>query len=297
MTKIKKSAGSIIFDSLNSLLMILFCISILFPLWDMIVVSFSPPELASSLTFNLWPKQWNLDSYRYCFSENRIYSAFLVTLYRTIVGTAIHVVVVSFAAYPLSKLDLPYRKGIITFFLIPMFFSGGLIPTFIMIKKLGLIDNLLVYVLPAAFSPFVMLVLRNFFMSLDKAVEESAIIDGASIFTILFRIIFPLSKPVLATIILWHMVYHWNAWFDSMIYIRNERKIVLQLLLRRLMDETDLLESNMQLFVLTQPEGIQFSSKTVRAAVTIVVITPIVCVYPFLQKYFVKGIMLGAVKG
>lgn len=297
MAKIKRSLGSIVFDSANSLFMIVFCITILFPLWDMLVVSFSTPDRASSLTFNLWPQKWNLDSYKYCFTENRIFLAFIVTVYRTMVGTAIHVVVVSFAAYPLSKVDLPYRKWVIAFFLVPMFFRGGLIPTFIMIRNLGLIDNLLVYILPAAFSPFVMLILRNFFMSLDKAVEESAIMDGASILTILFRIIFPLSKPVLATIVLWHMVHHWNAWFDSLIYIRDERKIVLQLLLRRLMDETDLLDSDMQLFALTQPGVIQFSSKTVKAAITIIVITPIVCVYPFLQKYFVKGIMLGAVKG
>ncbi len=293
----RKSMAGTVFDSLNTLLMILICISIIYPIWDMIVVSFSPAEAASSLTFNFWPEKWTFEAYRFCFSDNRIISAFFISVYRTVAGTLLHVVIVSFAAYPLAKLDIPFRKAFTVFFLIPMFFSGGLIPTFLTIKKLGLIDNLLVYIIPMAFSPFVMLILRNFYMVLDPAVEESAIIDGASVFTVLFRIVFPLSKPVLATITLWSMVSQWNSWFDSMIYIRDEGKIVMQLVLRRLMDQTQNLSSEMYMYSMTQPGGIQFSTQTVKASITVIVITPIVCVYPFLQKYFVKGIMLGAVKG
>jgi putative aldouronate transport system permease protein len=127
--------------------------------------------------------------------------------------------------------------------------------------------------------------------------EESAIIDGAGVFTVLVRIILPLSKPVLATLTLWHMVAQWNAWFDCLIYIRDEGKIVMQLLLRRMLVQTDLMASDMKMFVMTQPGGMVFNTKTVKAAITVIVVTPIVCVYPFLQKYFVKGIMLGAVKG
>ena len=294
---IKNTIGSTVFDSLNSIFMILFSITILYPIWDMIVISFSPTEAASSLNFNFWPEKWVLDAYRFCFSDSKIINTFFISVYRTAVGTLIHVVVVSFAAYPLAKLDIPFRKTFTIFFLIPMFFRGGLIPSFIVNKGLGLIDNLLVYILPLAFSPFVMLILRNFYMALDSAVEESAIMDGASVFTILFRIVFPLSKPVLATITLWHMVQQWNSWFDSMIYIRDENKIVMQLVLRRLMDQTQNLSSDMYQFALTQPDGVQFSAQTIKASITVIVVTPIVCVYPFLQKYFVKGIMLGAVKG
>lgn len=289
--------GSNTFDVIIAILMVLFCISIIYPLWDMIVISFSASEATSNLSFNFWPKKFSLDSYKYCLGEKRILTAFLVSVYRTVAGTVLHVIVVAFAAYPLSKHDIPFRKTLTLLLLIPMFFRGGLIPTFITYRNLGLMDNMLVYILPAAFSPFVMLIMRNFFISLDKAVEESAIIDGASVLTIMFKIVFPLSKPVLATVTLWQMVGQWNAWFDSMIYIRDENKIVMQLLLRRIMDETELLSNDMQNYVMTQPFGIQFSTQTVKAAVTIIVVTPIVCVYPFLQKYFVKGIMLGSVKG
>lgn len=295
--RLKNSYSGSVFDIFVALAMVLFCITIIYPIWDMLVVSFSASDATSTLNFNIWPRKFSLDSYLYCLEEDRILTAFLVSLYRTVAGTVLHVVVVAFAAYPLSKLDIPFRKSFTVFFLVPMFFRGGIIPTFITYRNIGLIDNLLVYILPAAFSPFVMLIMRNFFISLDRAVEESAVIDGASVLTIMFRIIFPLSKPVLATVTLWQMVGQWNAWFDSMIYIRDERKIVMQLLLRRIMDETDLLSNDMQNFAMTQPYGIQFSTQTVKAAVTIIVVTPIVCVYPFLQKYFVKGIMLGSVKG
>lgn len=293
----KISLGGSGFDGIIAILMILFCISILYPVWDMLVMSFSASDATSALNFNMWPKKFSLDAYRYCLSEDRLLTAFLVSLYRTTAGTVLHIIVVAFAAYPLSKLDIPFRKIYIIYFLIPMFFSGGMIPRFITYKNIGLIDNLLVYILPSAFSPFVMLIMRNFFISLDKAVEESAVIDGASVLTIMFRIVFPLSKPILATVALWQMVGQWNAWFDSMIYIRDERKIVMQLLLKRIMDQTDLLTNDMQMYVMTQPNAIQFTTQTVKAAITVIVVLPIVCVYPFLQKYFVKGIMLGSVKG
>lgn len=295
--RVRRSTGDFLFDTFNIVFMVLFCITILFPIWDMIVVSFSPATAVSSLSFNFWPQDFTLDSYKYCLSNDKVFNAFVVSVFRTFTGTLIHLVVVAFAAYPLSKQNIPFKKTFLLFFLIPMFFRGGLIPTFLLIKNIGLIDSLLVYVLPMAFSPFVMIILRNFFLSIDRSMEESAYMDGAGVFTILFRIILPLSKPVLATLTLWHVVLQWNSWFDSLIYIRDESKIVMQLLLRRMLDETEMMAEDMKVFAMTQPGGVVFNSNTVKAAITVIVVAPIVTVYPFLQKYFVKGIMLGAVKG
>lgn len=295
--KSRTSAGSIIFDTFNSIFMVFLCVTILYPVWDMLVASLSAPGTVSTLTINIWPKNFSIDAYKYCLGESRILSAFFISVSRTVVGTVFHIILVACAAYPLSKLGLPFRKAFMIFFIIPMFFRGGLIPMYVTLRKLGFMDNFLVYIIPTGFSAYVMLIMRNFFMSLDKAVEESALMDGASVITIMFKIIFPLSKPMLATVALWAMVGQWNAWFDAMIYIRDERKIPLQLLLKRIMDETNLLSQDMQTFLLTQPYGVQFSTQSVKSAVTVIVLLPIVCVYPFLQKYFVKGIMLGSVKG
>ena len=287
-----KPVGSKLFDVINIVLMVLFCVTIILPIWNMIVVSVLSADMASVLSFNLLPREISLDSYRYCLQEINVYNAFIISIFRTVAGTLIHIIITALVAYPLSKLDIPFRKILLLFFLISMFFGGGIIPTFIIIRKIGLINNLLVYILPLAFSPFSMLILRNYFMSIDKSIEESAIIDGATVTAILLRIIMPICKPVLATITLWHMVFQWNSWFDSLIYIRDENKIVLQLLLRRMIDQTELISSEMFM----EYEA-KFNTESVKAAITVIVLTPVVCVYPFLQKYFVKGIMLGAVKG
>jgi len=277
--------------------MVLFCITILYPVWAMLVTSFSEGYESSALTFNAWPKTFSVDSYVFCLEDPAVYRAFLISVFRTVCGTALSIVVLTLVAYPISKRDLPYRPIIVLFFVFPMFFSGGLIPTYMMIRNLKLIDNLLVYIVPGAFSAFSMLIYRNYLMAMDVSMEESAYIDGANVLQMLFRIILPLSKPVIATLALWAMVGHWNAWFDSLIYITSPGKITIQLYLRRLMDNTGLLNSEMQMYMALQEGGMQFSTRTVQAAITVIVITPIICVYPFLQKYFVKGIMIGAVKG
>ncbi len=293
----KQSLPDRIFEIGLATFMVLFCLTILYPIWDMVVTSFSKGYESSALTFNAWPQTFSLDSYRYCLQDKDVYQAFLITVLRTVCGTALTIIMLTLVAYPVSKRDLPYRPAIVLFFVFPMFFSGGLIPTYMLIRNLGLIDNLLVYIIPGAFSAFSMLIFRNFLMAMDISMEESAYIDGANVLQMLFRIILPLSKPVVATLVLWTMVGHWNAWFDSLIYISSNSKIVIQLYLRRLMDNTALLSSDMQMFMALQEGGMEFSTRTVQAAITVIVITPIICVYPFLQKYFVHGIMIGAVKG
>ncbi|MBP1990405.1 carbohydrate ABC transporter permease [Paenibacillus eucommiae] len=286
-----------VFDLFTYGLLAVFCFSILLPFWDMLLLSVSDPKKTASLTLRLWPQTLSFDAYEFAFSNNRIPMAYLVTFYRAICGTALTVFLVTIAAYPLSKRDLPFRNYWTSFFLIPMFFGGGMIPTYLIIRKLGLIDNLLVYILPGAVGVFYVLLVRNFLMSMEKEIEDAAFIDGAGYIRILFYITMPLSKPILATIALLSIVGHWNAWFDALIYIRSDNNLTLQAILQQLLSQasstipTDTLNFN------TMHPDKYVTGKSFQAALTMITIGPIVLVYPFFQKYFVKGIMIGSLKG
>ncbi len=293
----KKSKWDKAFDIINLLLMAVFCISIFLPFWDMMVMSFSEPLSVNSLKIRFWPEKLTFSSYIYLFKDDQIVRSIIVTVLRTVTGTALHVVFCLFVAYPLSKKDLKYRKIIILFFLIPLYFSGGLIPSYIINRYIGLVDNLLVYIIPQAFSVFSMLVTRTYISTVDNGIEESALIDGAGYPRILFTILIPIIKPVLATIALWHAVSLWNDWFTCFIYIKDENKIVLQMILRRMLDNIKDVTSDMHAFEMEATVKTKIEPRTVRAAITMLITIPIICVYPFLQKYFVKGVMIGSLKG
>ncbi|MGO4497840.1 carbohydrate ABC transporter permease [Paenibacillus sp. 2RAB27] len=282
------------FDTLIVLFISLFSLAVLYPFWQTFVLSFSDANGASTLGFHLWPEQWVAVAYRFVFNYQNIISAYLNTIFRTVIGTALIVSFTLLVAYPLSKKDLPYRNYFTAFFLITMFFSGGLIPNYLLIKSLGLLDNRLALILPGVVNVFSIIIMRNFLMTIDKGLEESALIDGAGYFKILTKIIIPLSKPVIATVALWAAVGHWNAWFDAMIYIRDPSKTVLQMVVREMMVALDLSQ--------TQFGGGGMSNanlllSNVRAATVMISIGPIILIYPFAQKYFIKGIMIGSLKG
>ncbi len=285
-----------LFDIFNITFMILFCITIIFPFWDMIVRSLSAPEHSSSLGMMLIPQDITFSSYKFILSDDGILIAYVNTILRTVLGVALHVVLTVLAAYPLSKPELPYRKIITMFFLIPMFFQGGMIPSFIINRSLGLVDNFLVYILPNAVVVYNTILVRNFFMSIDKGIEESAFIDGANYPQILYKIIVPISKPIIATIALFQAVYHWNEWMTCLLYIRDEAKIVVQIILKRMMDLSDNQNAEIAEFLAINGADV-ITSVSVQMATTIVTVLPIVVVYPFIQKYFVQGIMVGSVKG
>ncbi|MNI39980.1 Inner membrane ABC transporter permease protein YcjP [compost metagenome] len=197
-------------------------------------------------------------------------------------------------AYALSKKYLPHRNFYTMLIVLTMFFSGGLIPTFLLIKSIGLYDTRWALIIPGLINTFYMIIMRNFFMELPQELEDSAKIDGANDIQILARIVVPVSKPILATIGLWVAVHHWNEWFQALIYIQDQSKIVLQILLRRLIVENDDLQMRELMSQATEDEVV---AETVKSAVLMIATIPILVVYPFIQKYFVKGIMVGSLKG
>ena len=296
-SKIKTSLGSKVFDVFNYTFIGLFCLSVLFPLWNELVMSMLRPEDISYVNLNLIPKNPTFDAYLYCFKNPLLWVALRNSVLRTILGTAYHLLVCCMAAYALTFPDMPFIRPITIIFLITMFFSGGLIPSYLNMKNLGLLENFLVYIIPGGFSMYNTIIIRNYFFTIDKAMRESATIDGASTMQTFVYIILPLSTPVLATVGLWQMVGQWNAWFDNLIYARSDSLITLQYMLRMITNNLYDMLSEMNNQSLVAEKAMNFTPDSIVAATTIIVITPIICVYPFLQKYFVKGIMLGAVKG
>lgn len=283
------------FDYVNYALMLVFTLLVLYPFWQVAVLSFSNVKETTALGAHLWPKAPSLAAYEFLFSYDAIVRPYVNSIVRTLAGTAIELAFTLLAAYPLAKRDLPWRGWITTYFIVPMFFTGGLIPTYLLIRSLGLIDNFFVLILPTAVSIFSIIIMRNYFMALDQALEESAVIDGAGYWTLLARIVVPVSVPVLATIGLWAAVGHWNAWFDAMIYIRNRDWTVIQAVMREMLQASN--EQANDLAANQSAQQAQISLANVRAAIALLSIGPIVLAYPWVQRYFVRGIMLGSLKG
>ncbi|OHE73220.1 MAG: hypothetical protein A2007_05310 [Verrucomicrobia bacterium GWC2_42_7] len=281
------------FNYLNFILLGGIAILSLYPFWYILSLSFSSAATATQQSLHLWPKEICLASYRMVFSDPDMLTGYTNTIIRTVAGTFLTMLFTCLGAYPLSKPYLPYRKCFMLFVLITMIFSGGLVPIYLLIKNLGLINNIWVYILPLLTNAFNILVVKNFFQSIPESIAESARIDGASELRILFQFYMPLSKPILTTVALWTAVIHWNMWFDAMIFVYDNKLQVLQTFLQRIViqGQTSLIEKGAINYDIAQ-----YTSETLKAAVTVVTIVPILLVYPFLQKYFIKGIMIGSVK-
>ncbi|AEI42348.1 carbohydrate ABC transporter permease [Paenibacillus mucilaginosus] len=280
------------FDVLNYTLMTLLCVITLYPFLYLLAMSLSPADV-SFTTLKIIPEKVTLDNFRQVLGYPNIRSGFLNSISRTAVGTLLSVVTTMAAAYVLSKPYFPHRRFWTQLILLTMFFSGGLIPTYLLIKDLGLTNNLGALVLPSMISAFQLLVTRNFLASLPAEPEESAKIDGANDIVILLKIVLPLSLPILVTLALWNMVSHWNSWFDSLLYMTDPSKEVLQVVMRRIV-----LDGQMDVMSTAIPEDRpHVSTETIKAATLMVTTLPIVAVYPLLQKYFVKGMLVGSVKG
>jgi putative aldouronate transport system permease protein len=292
-TKIRKPLGERIFDVANISLMIIIAISILYPFWNLLIQSFND-GFTNVNELRLWPARFTTYNYQYVLENKYIWSGYRETLIRVVAGTALSLLATIFGAYATSKKYLPLRKFFTLMIVIPMFFSGGLIPSYLWNVQLGLRNTRWVLILPGLISSYNLIVMRNFFQGIPIDMEESARIDGANNIRILFSIYLPVSLAVIATVTLWVMVGHWNSWFDATIYINKAELYPLQVVLRRI-----LLEGTQQLMDISpNMEDAQAASPdNVKAATVFVCMLPIMCLYPFLQKYFVKGTLVGAIKG
>lgn len=294
----RRNRGSVsgrIFDACNYAFLLLFAISILYPFWTIVVQSFSPMDQATSLGLHLWSNDWRTEAWRYIFRNSDMLVAYLNTIFRVVVGTFLILLTTFTAAYVLSKRTLPARGVITIVYLFTMFFSGGLVPTYLLIKGLGLINRRLVLVLPGMVHVYYIIIARNFLMTIDQAMEDAAMIEGAGYFTVLLRIMVPLAKPVLATIALWSAVHHWNSWFDALLYTNRKSLYVLQLVIMNMLRSLD--PANLEAYADQFPEMHRIPAQSVQAATILFTIGPIVLVYPFVQRYFVKGVMIGSLKG
>ncbi|MCA0755456.1 carbohydrate ABC transporter permease [Paenibacillus sp. N4] len=288
-----KSPGYRAFSIFNHLFMIILSLLCILPLMHVLAVSFSGKSAATANIVNLWPVDFTLESYEKTIDNPAFIRALLYSVYRTLLGTAIGMGVIIFAGYALSKRNAAFksRNVYMWFFVFTMLFSGGLVPGYILITNLNLINTIWALVLPSALSVYNMILLMNFFRTIPAELEEAALIDGAGLFRILFSIHLPVSMPALATITLFTLVGHWNSWFDGLIYMMDTKKYPLATFLQTVVVQQDFSKMSIN------PQDMEnLSQRTVKAAQIFIGALPILLVYPFLQKYFVKGIVLGAVK-
>ncbi|WP_286166307.1 carbohydrate ABC transporter permease [Peribacillus frigoritolerans] len=273
---------------------IMMMILIIYPLWFIVIASFSNPSDVANGNVWFWPKEWKLDGYIELMKQEMIWRGYLNTIFYTLIGTFIALFVNIPAGYALSRQDLFGKKIISMFFIIPMFFGGGLIPTYLVVKNFGLIDTFWVLVLPFSVSVFNIIIARTFFRnSLPESLWEAAQIDGCGTIRYFITMVLPLSKAILAVIGLWTAVGIWNSWFDAMIYISNENLQPLQLVLRRILiaNESMLGTASGEL-----ASELRRLSEMMKYAAIVVSTLPIMCLYPFLQKYFNQGVMIGSIK-
>ncbi|WP_312541345.1 carbohydrate ABC transporter permease [Enterococcus sp.] len=280
-----------IFNVVNVIFMIFFLAIIALPLWNIVALSFNDATDAARGGIYFWPREFSLESYYTVFEDSAIYKAFVISVAKTVIGVLLHTALTAMVAYGMSRRNLIGRKLYMNMGILTMFVSGGMIPTFLLFKQLGLLNNFWVYIIPVLFSFYDMVILMNFFRSIPYSLEESAMMDGANPFTIFVKIILPLSLPVLATIALFHGVFQWNDYMTANIYVDDRSLYPLQMLLFRIVSE------NLSPAVATGTNVVRnTTSQSLQLATMVVTTVPVVVIYPFLQKYFIQGMTLGSVK-
>lgn len=294
----KSTLKETIFQTILKSVFGLISIITIYPFLNILARSLSTgKELVGKSVF-IVPVMATLENYKAIFLNSMLSNALMMSLLRTSIGTLCHLIVVGFAAYACSKRGLKGKRLFMLYFMIPMYFSGGLLPSYILINSLHLRNNFLVYILPGMFSTFNFLIMVTYFRSLPDSFEESAIIDGASYLKVFFKIILPLSAPIIATITLFAAVSHWNSYFDTLIYVSNLKLYTLQPILYSIIREAQasaILEQAK--YGMSGERKTTVTSESIRMATMCFTIIPILCVYPFLQKYFIKGVMIGGIKG
>ena len=294
----RKSYSDKIFDIVNLLVMIILLFIFVWPLWFVVIASFSDPNQVWMGKVVLWPKGITLVSYEELLQYKRIWSGYANTIFYTVVGTLVNLVMTVCGAYPLSRKDFMPRHVVMIMLMITMYFSGGLIPTYLVVSKLGLVNTRWAMIIPGAMSVYNMIVTRTYFMnSIPSSLQEAATLDGASSFQYLIRVVLPLSKPILAVIGLYYAVGHWNDFYSALIYIYDDSMLPLQSFLRDILISTKLTLNNMSGVDMATAAAKAQLAQTLKYSVIIVSTVPVLCIYPFIQKYFVKGVMIGSVKG
>lgn len=288
----KINFGDLSISIISYCIVSLFAIACFLPFFYVFTYSITPFEDYLRNPMNFIPRNINFDAYLRVFEFKMIRTGYLNTLFITVVGTAIHILLLIMTAYPLTKKHLKGRKLVLSMFVLTMFFHGGMIPNYYLMRTLNLINTLWALVLPGALGAYSMILMKNFISEIPESLEEAAIIDGANEITVLFRIILPLCIPSIVTLSLFHAVAAWNSYFSAILYVSKRSLWPLQLVLRELIIESGINEVNA-----VADESERLTPFTLKMAAIMVTTLPIMCVYPFLQKYFMKGLLLGGVKG
>ncbi|MEK4368591.1 carbohydrate ABC transporter permease [Paenibacillus sp. FSL H8-0280] len=294
------STGDRAFDTFNIIFMVCLMIVTIYPFVNMIAVSFNNANDAIRGGIYLWPRVWTLDNYKYIFGESDIYHATLISALRTVIGTVVSVFCTAMLAYTVSRQEFVLRKFVTMFFVFTMYFSGGLIPGYLLIRDLGLIGSFWVYIIPGVIGVFNMIVIRSFIEGLPEGILESARIDGAGEFTTFIRVVLPLTIPAMATVSLFVAVGQWNSWFDVFLYNSSNKELsTLQYELMKILQTstTSATSSASDAYQSAESNATAVTPTSIRATMTIIASVPILMVYPFLQKYFVQGMTIGGVKG
>ena len=280
-----------IFNVINVIFMIFFLAIIALPLWNIVALSFNDATDSIKGGIYFWPRAFSLESYYTVFEDPAIYKAFVISVMKTLIGVVLHTILNALVAYGMSRKNLIGRKIYMQMGIIAMFVNGGMIPTFLLYKNIGLLNNFWVYIIPVLFSFYDMVIMMNFFRGIPYSLEESAMMDGANPMTIFIKIVLPLSLPVMATIALFHGVYQWKDYMVANIYVDNRELYPLQMLLYRIVSE------NLSPAVATGANVVRnTTSQSLQLATMVVTTVPVVVIYPFLQKYFIQGMTLGGVK-
>jgi putative aldouronate transport system permease protein len=292
---IKHSLADRIADVIITAILVLLTLAVLFPFYNMLLISVAKYEDIISTPIYLFPKAIDLANYRMAVLYPNFINSVGVSVFVTIVGTALSLLTTTMGAYALSRKHLPFRKFFFYLLVVTMYFGGGLIPWYLVMKSLGFVDNIWVMVVPPLINTFYLILMRNYFAGIPDELEESAKMDGANDIQILFRIMVPIAAPIIATIALFYAVDRWNDWWLAMIFLQDPTKLPLTLILRRMVVDATIDLGNAMMNAM-RDANIQVHSRSLQMATVTLTTIPILLVYPFLQKYFTKGIMLGAIK-
>ncbi len=294
MIKIRKNLGSRIFDTLNTVMLVFLMVLCVYPMIHVLFASVSElQKLSVHDGLMLYPLGFSLESYKKVFEKSFIFTGYYNSILYVGIGTALSLFLTSLGAYGLSRKNVLLAKPIMIMVVFTMFFSGGLIPTYLLVKDLGMVNHRIAVILPTAISTWNLIIMRTNFMGIPESLEESARLDGANDFFIFAKVIIPLSKPIIAVMLLFYGVGRWNDWFQAMIYLRDRDLYPLQLFLREILIQNQLEEMRFDEFDIDS----LMLAETIKYSIIVIATLPIIFMYPMLQKHFVKGIMIGALKG